>query len=197
LGADHGAVKAGIERLVQHPGGMPAALHRHGRERDQRRQRLHTRQQMLVVEAAPIGALVGRKLVAEAVEPAAHHLAADILPGHPGAALLDVAQRRHDRPGHFGAGKGKAQLAVLLPGLERGEQALLRLDVGKQRRRNEMGVGIDDQVVHSWKNNVRMIRSKKSARFRESGSGAGGQGMRWACAGTPSCHVIPAWSRAS
>jgi hypothetical protein len=37
-----------------------------------------------------------------------------------------------------------------------------------------MGVGIDDQVVHSWKNDVRMIRSEKSARFRESGSGAGG-----------------------
>ena len=41
------------------------------------------------------------------------------------------------------------KLALLFLGLEGGEQALLRLHVGKQRGRNEMGVGIDDQVVLS------------------------------------------------
>jgi hypothetical protein len=149
LGADHGAVEAGIECLLQHLGGMRAALHRHGRERHQRRQRLHAREQMLVVEAAPVGALVGGQFVAETVEPAAHHLAVDILLGHPGTALLDVAQQRHDRAGHLRAGEGKAQLAFLFLGLERGEQTLLRLHVGKQSGRNEMGVGVDDQVMFS------------------------------------------------
>jgi hypothetical protein len=134
---------AGIEGFFQHLRGMRAALHRHGRERHQRRQRLHSREQMLVVEAAPIGTLVGGQFVTETVEPV------DVLLGHPGAALLGVAQQRHDRAGHLRAGKGKAQLAFLFLGRERGEQALLPFHVGKQRGRNEMGVGIDDQVAVS------------------------------------------------
>ncbi len=150
LGPDHRAVEAGIERFLQHRGGMLAALHRHGGERHQRRQRLHPSKQVLVVEAAPVGALVGGQFVAEAVEPAADHLAVDVLRGEPFAALGDVAQRRHDGARHLRAGKRKAQAALLLLGLERREQALLRLDVGEQCRRDEMGMGVDDQVMVSW-----------------------------------------------
>jgi hypothetical protein len=125
---------------------MAAALHRHGRERHQGRQRLHAGEKMFVIEAAPIGSLFGRKLVAETVEPAADDLAVDRLLRHPGAPLLDIAQKRHHRSRHLGAGEGKAQLALFLPGHEGGEQAALRLHLGEERRRHEMGMAVDDHV---------------------------------------------------
>ena len=87
LGADHRAVESGFERLFENLGGMLAALHRHGGERHQRRQRLDALDEVLVVEAAPIGALLGRQFVAEAVEPAADQLMVDAVLAHPGAAL--------------------------------------------------------------------------------------------------------------
>ena len=71
------------ENLTQHFGGAGAILQRNGGERHEARFAHRGLRQMGVDQARPPGALLGRQFIAEHIEPAANHLALDILVVHP------------------------------------------------------------------------------------------------------------------
>jgi hypothetical protein len=93
LGADHGTSEARGMRLAQHLGGARAVLHRHGGQRHEAWLALCGLCQVRVDQARPFSALLRRHLIGEHVEPAADHLALDLLLVHPLQARGHVAQR--------------------------------------------------------------------------------------------------------
>ena len=149
LGADHGARKAGRDRLAQHLGGELARLQRHRRQGRETAIAVARAEQMLVEEPAPRRALVRRHLVAEAVEPAAANLDVDAVLAHPGMARLGVAQFRADRPGRRATGEGELVGVALVHQLDVGKLA----GPGDQRvqhgLRRVVGVGVDDHSLGS------------------------------------------------
>ena len=143
LGANHGAVEAGIERLVQNLRGELAALQRNRRQRRESLELLDAFEHVLIEKARPVGALLRRQLIGEHVEPAADHLLVDFLLDEPLLAMVDVAEPSDHRPRELAAAKRQRQCALVLLGLDRRKQPLLRLEVVEQRLRNVMSMHID------------------------------------------------------
>src|SRR5262245_46705350 len=96
---------------------------------------------MLVDEGRPAQALLGRDLVAEHVEPAAYHLALDLVVVEPLEARGDVAQRLRHRPRRLAAREAEA---ALLGDADRGEARGLCADRLDQAGRHQVRVTADD-----------------------------------------------------
>ena len=144
LGADHRAAEAGVERLLQHLGRVLAGLQRHGRKRHEKWMGFHTLEQVLVEEPAPVGAFVGRNVIAEHVEPAADDLLVDAAVGEPFAALVGVAHAGRHRPLGIVVGEGETKSAVLDRKLHRRKRMAARRDVIQECRGHVVGMRVDD-----------------------------------------------------
>ena len=145
LGADHRAVKALAERLFEHLRRELAALQRHAGQRLQRRQRLDVLQHGLVHEAAPIGALFRRQLVAEDIEPGADELIIDARLAEPFLALVEIVQKHADRPRRRRGAEAEAHARLLVMHLHRRKHPPLRREPFEEGAGNEMTMRVDIQ----------------------------------------------------
>ena len=149
LRPDHRACKARRMRLAQHLRGARAVLQRHGGERDQARLCPRGGEQMLVREARPARAFLRRQFVAEHVEPAADHLALDLLLVHPFQPGGKIAQRFRHRARRLAAAEREPERRAVLDQAQRRKRCGLRADRLEQARRNEMGVAVDHHAACS------------------------------------------------
>ena len=106
--------------------------------------RLDALEKVLVEEATPIGALLGWNVVAEHIEPAAHHLLVDAALHEPFAPLFGVAHAGRHRPLRIVVRERKAKAAILDRELHRGERTAARRHVVEKGGRHEMGMRVDD-----------------------------------------------------
>ena len=146
LGRDHRAAEPGVERLFQHLCRERAILQRHGGERGQLGQRRGVLRHVLVVEARPVGALGGRQVVAVDIGPAADELVVDPRRLQPVAALRQIVQPRLDRPPRPAAGERHPRRRGIVQ-RHRRKQPRLAAHRVEQRRRHDMGMGVDDHRV--------------------------------------------------
>ena len=146
LGRDHRAVEAGIERLFEDARGQFPILQRHGGEREHRVQRRRILLHVLVVEARPIGALLGRQFIAVDIGPAADELAVDPRLFEPVAALRQIPQARLDRPADAARGKFQARHRPVGMQPDRGKEARLALQRVEHRARHGVGVRVDNHA---------------------------------------------------
>ena len=144
LGRDHRAVKPGIERLFEDARGQFPILQRHGGEREHRFQRCRVLPHVLVVEARPIGALLGRQFIAVDIGPAADELAVDPRLLEPVAALRQIPETRLDRPADAALGKFQARHRPVGMQPDRGEEAPLALQRVEHRARHGVGMRVDN-----------------------------------------------------
>jgi hypothetical protein len=149
LRADHGAVEAGVERLLQDLGSEPARLHRDGRERYQEGQLGGGGQHVGVEEAAPVGRLLGRQVIAEHVEPAADDLLVDAMCREPLAARLGGAHPGRDRSLGLVPREGEPHAAIDRD-LHRRRNPPPRCELLEQGRGNEVGMRVDDHRSPPW-----------------------------------------------
>jgi hypothetical protein len=147
--ADHGAVETGVERLLEHLGGMPAGLQRHRRERHQERIGLHAREHVRVEIAAPVGALVRRDVVAEQVEPAAHHLPVNAARGEPALARIGVAHAAGHRTLGVVARECETVAAVRDGHLHRRKGSFLRGDLIQEGGWDVVRMRVNDHGTRS------------------------------------------------
>ncbi len=145
LGPDHHAVKTLSQRLFQHLRGEDAALQRHAGQRGERGQFLDVLQRAFVHEAAPIRALLGRQLVAENIEPASDQLAIDACLAEPFLALVEIDQKRPDRPRRREAAENEAHAGLVVDHLDRREKPALRREPFEKGSRDVVAMRVDDQ----------------------------------------------------
>src|SRR5437763_11081623 len=100
-------------RLFEHVSRACAILQRRRCQRDEARLVLRRLGEMAVDQAGPTLALLGRKLIAEHVEPAADGLARDLVGIEPLQPAGDVAERLRDRARRLVAGERKTETAAL------------------------------------------------------------------------------------
>src|ERR1019366_6685537 len=150
LGADHRAVEALVERVLENPRGKLARLHWHGCQRDKKWNPGSRLEHMLIEKAAPFKRFIRRQVVAEHVEPTANRLFVNAAVGEPYLSPLNVAHAGRHRPFCLLSRENKTHTAVLDADFYRREETPLRCHIVEQRLRNEMSMGIDDHLLHAY-----------------------------------------------